>query len=103
MSSKPYNAVAALTDLIDLYWDDPVAFSEDMLGFDPDDWRWKAMADVSMHPRTSIRSGQGVGKTAFEALLLSGSSAADLTLKWFVLLRPNSNCMMCFGLRFPSG
>jgi phage terminase large subunit len=79
MSSKPYNAVAALTDLIDLYWDDPVAFSEDMLGFDPDDWQRKAMADVSMHPRTSIRSGQGVGKTAFEAALVI----------WFLCCRPN--------------
>ncbi|QWU17381.1 hypothetical protein SAMN04487895_104233 [Paenibacillus sophorae] len=79
MSIKPYNVLAALTDLVDLYWDDPVAFAEDMLGFDPDNWQRKAMSDVSKYPRTSVRSGQGVGKTAFEAALVM----------WFLCCRPN--------------
>ncbi|RJG26696.1 DEAD/DEAH box helicase family protein [Paenibacillus thiaminolyticus] len=76
---KPYNVVSDLVTLIDLYWDDPVAFAEDMLGFDPDDWQRAAMADVAVHPRVSIRSGQGVGKTAFEAALII----------WFLCCRPN--------------
>lgn len=76
---KPYNVVSDLVSLIDLYWDDPVAFAEDMLGFDPDDWQRAAMADVAVHPRVSIRSGQGVGKTAFEAALII----------WFLCCRPN--------------
>lgn len=79
MSSKPYSVLASLEALIDVYWDDPVAFAEDMLDFDPDDWQRAAMADVAHHPRTSIRSGQGVGKTAFEAALVI----------WFLCCRPN--------------
>lgn len=77
--SKPYNVVADLISLLDIYWDDPVAFAEDMLGFDPDDWQREAMADVAAYPRVSIRSGQGVGKTAFEAALVI----------WFLCCRPN--------------
>ncbi|GAB1529848.1 MULTISPECIES: hypothetical protein [Brevibacillus] len=50
--NKPYNVVV---DLIDLYWDDPVAFAEDMLGFDPDDWQREAMLDVARFPRTSVQ------------------------------------------------
>jgi len=78
--SSPYNTVADLTQLLELYWDDPVAFAEDMLGFDPDVWQQVAMMDVALHPRTSVRSGQGVGKTAFEAALVI----------WFLCCRPNA-------------
>lgn len=74
--SKPYNVV---TDLLDLYWDDPVAFAEDMMGFDPDDWQRDVMMDVAQFPRTSVRSGQGVGKTGLEAALVI----------WFLCCRPN--------------
>lgn len=76
--SKPYNVVSDLGQLLDLYWDDPAAFGEDMLGFDPDNWQRAAMSDVANYPRTSIRSGQGVGKTAFEAVLVV----------WFLCCRP---------------
>lgn len=74
--SKPYSVV---TDLLDLYWDDPVAFAEDMMGFDPDDWQRDVMMDVAQYPRTSVRSGQGVGKTGLEAALVI----------WFLCCRPN--------------
>ncbi|ANY70418.1 terminase B [Paenibacillus sp. BIHB 4019] len=77
--SKPYNVVSTLVELIDLYWDDPVAFAEDMLEFDPDDWQRTAMMDVAEVPLTTIRSGQGVGKTAFESALVI----------WFLCCRPN--------------
>lgn len=68
-----------LVDLIDIYWDDPVAFVQDMLGFDPDDWQQKVLRDLASSPRVSVRSGQGVGKTALEA-------AAVL---WYLCCRPN--------------
>lgn len=79
MANKPYSVLSTLEALIDVYWDDPVAFAEDILDFDPDDWQKAAMMDVAHHPRTSIRSGQGVGKTAFEAALVI----------WFLCCRPN--------------
>ncbi|SCW85861.1 hypothetical protein SAMN04487970_10745 [Paenibacillus tianmuensis] len=79
MSNKPHSVVASFVQIIDLYWDDPVAFAEDMLGFDPDDWQKSAMMDVANHRFTSVRSGQGVGKTAFEAALVI----------WFLCCRPN--------------
>ncbi|MFD0682384.1 MULTISPECIES: DEAD/DEAH box helicase family protein [unclassified Paenibacillus] len=77
--SKPFNAVSDLAELLELYWDDPVAFAEDMLGFEPDDWQKDAMMDVALHPMTSVRSGQGVGKTGFESTLVI----------WFLCCRPN--------------
>lgn len=77
--AKPYNVAATLVDLLDMYWDDPVSFAEDMLSFQPDDWQRAAMMDVALHPRTSVRSGQGVGKTGFESALAI----------WFLCCRPN--------------
>jgi phage terminase large subunit len=77
--SKTQNVVATLADLIDLYWDDPVSFAEDMLDFDPDTWQRNAMMDLASSPRVSVRSGQGVGKTAFEAAIVI----------WFLTCRPN--------------
>lgn len=77
--AKPKPKKSPLADLIDVYWDDPVAFSEDILDFDPDDWQRNAMMDVAQAPLTSVRSGQGVGKTAFEAALVI----------WFLCCRPN--------------
>lgn len=80
MSCKPYSVAADLTSLLELYWDDPVAFAEDMLGFDPDVWQREVMDDVAHFPLVSVRSGQGVGKTALEASLII----------WFLCCRPNS-------------
>lgn len=77
--SKPYNTVSTLEMLLDLYWDDPIAFAEDMLGLDPDDWQREVMMDVAQYPLTSVRSGQGVGKTGLEAALVI----------WFLCCRPN--------------
>lgn len=77
MSAKPYNVVV---DLMDLYWDDPVAFSIDMLDFIPDKWQRQVMYDVCDSRRTSVRSGQGVGKTGMEAAIAI----------WFLCCRPNA-------------
>lgn len=77
--SKPYNTVATLVDLLDLYWDDPVAFVQDILMAEPDDWQAAVLYDIAHHPLVSVRSGQGVGKTSLEAW----------TVVWFLCCRPN--------------
>lgn len=64
MSSKPYNVVL---DLLELYWDDPVAFVEDMLGVEPDDWQQEVLYALAQNRLVSVRSGQGVEKTALES------------------------------------
>ncbi len=76
MSSRPFNA---LVDIINLYWDNPVAFAEDMLGFRPDAEQAAIMMDVARDAKVTVRSGQGVGKTALEAVLAI----------WFLCCRPN--------------
>lgn len=77
--SKPYNTVATLVELLDLYWDDPVAFVQDILMAEPDDWQAAVLYDIAHHPLVSVRSGQGVGKTSLEAW----------TVVWFLCCRPN--------------
>ncbi|MDK8182103.1 phage terminase large subunit [Paenibacillus sp. UMB4589-SE434] len=74
--SKPYNVVV---DLIDLYWDDPAAFAQDILNFDPDEWQAVVMRDLAQHPKVSVRSGQGVGKTGLEAVIVI----------WYLCCRPH--------------
>lgn len=76
MSNIPYNV---LVDLIDVYWDDPVAFAEDILEFHPDEWQQNVLNDLAKHPFVSVRSGQGVGKTALEATAVI----------WYLCCRPN--------------
>lgn len=46
---------------------DPVQFFREVLTFEPDDWQIAAAADIKNHNRVAVKSGQGVGKTAFEA------------------------------------
>lgn len=75
-SEMPFNVMVSL---IDIYWDDPVAFAEDILGFSPDDWQREALEALSVHSKVSIRSGQGVGKTAVEAVACI----------WYLSCRPN--------------
>lgn len=77
--SKPYNTVATLVELLDLYWDDPVAFVQDILMAEPDDWQAAVLYDIAHHSLVSVRSGQGVGKTSLEAW----------TVVWFLCCRPN--------------
>src|SRR5699024_2698076 len=76
MSNKPYNV---LVDLIDVYWDDPVAFAEDILKFYPDTWQENVLRDLAHNPFVSVRSGQGVGKTGLEAVAAI----------WYLCCRPN--------------
>ncbi|KAA0776192.1 hypothetical protein DT250_04245 [Bacillus sp. AR2-1] len=53
-------AFSEFMEIIDVYWDDPVAFAEDMLGFYPDEWQRKVLMDLAQSPKVSVRSGQGV-------------------------------------------
>ena len=67
-----------LAKAIDVYYDDPVAFFEDILGMDPDPWQRAVLRDLADHSKVSVRSGQGVGKTALEAGAVI----------WFLTCRP---------------
>lgn len=63
---------------IDYYYDKPVAFCQDILNFEPDEWQEKVLNDLAEFSKVSVRSGQGVGKTALEA----GA------ILWFLTCRP---------------
>lgn len=77
--SKPFNVAATISELIELYIDVPVDFVEDMLGASPDGWQQDVLNDLASHSRVSVRSGQGVGKTALESW----------SVLWFISTRPN--------------
>ena len=68
----------ALITLLDSYWDNPVWFAEDMLGFKADPWQEKVLMDLAQHPKVSVRSGQGVGKTGLESIVVT----------WYLCTRP---------------
>ncbi|EMA6344872.1 DEAD/DEAH box helicase family protein [Bacillus cytotoxicus] len=72
-------AFSEFMEIIDVYWDDPVAFAEDMLGFYPDEWQKNVLMDLAKHPKVTVRSGQGVGKTGLESVVVL----------WFLCCRPN--------------
>lgn len=67
-------------EVLDFYYDNPVAFFEEILEMHPDDWQKNVLHDITNHPKISVRSGQGVGKTALEAG----------TIIWFLVCRPYS-------------
>lgn len=55
-----------------LYQKDPVLFAREIIGYEPDRWQSDTMLDLADPTcrRVSVRSGQGVGKTATEAVVL---------------------------------
>ena len=53
-----------------LYRKDPCLFFKEVTRFKPDKWQKEAATAIAQHRKVSIRSGQGVGKTAFEANLV---------------------------------
>ncbi len=67
-----------LAEALDFYYDHPAAFFEDILGIVPDDWQRDVLNDLQQSSRVSVRSGQGVGKTALEAGAII----------WFLTCRP---------------
>lgn len=52
---------------IPIWRENPVQFFEEVLNFEPDDWQIEVALDVKKNNRVAVKSGQGVGKTAFEA------------------------------------
>ncbi len=60
------------------YITDPAAFVVNVLDAHPDKWQEEALQAIGTKPRISVRSGHGVGKTAFEAWCVS----------WFLFTRP---------------
>lgn len=67
-------------EMIELYYNDPVGFAEDVLEFYPDDKQQEIMLSVRDNKRTAVRSGQGVGKTATVACIII----------WYMLFRDNA-------------
>lgn len=64
-------AIAAnLKQIILLYYKDPVGFTRNILGVEPDPWQAEVMTAVANgERRISVRAGHGVGKSAFCAWL----------------------------------
>lgn len=56
-----------LDESIPIWQDNPVIFFREVLNFDPDDWQISVANDIRNKNRIAVKSGQGVGKTAFEA------------------------------------
>jgi hypothetical protein len=60
------------------YQHDPVAFMREVLEYEPDPWQADVARAVATNKWVTVRSGQGVGKTALEAALLL----------WFLMTQP---------------
>jgi hypothetical protein len=52
------------------YRKDIELFAKEVLDFTPDDWQRAVFKDVVEHNRITVKSGQGVGKTSAEAVIL---------------------------------
>jgi len=55
---------------ISAYQQDIALFAEEVLRFAPDEWQRSVFTDVVAAPRVTVKSGQGVGKTGCEAIVL---------------------------------
>ena len=69
-----------ITEHLEVWANDPVAFCEEALDFTPDAWQKEALYAVRDNRRVAIKSGQGVGKTGIEAVILL----------WFLLTFPDA-------------
>ena len=65
---------------IEIYLNDINQFAVDMFGFEADDWQIEFFHNVEQSRRVSVKSGQGVGKTA----------ATAIVIVWFLLVHPNA-------------
>lgn len=59
--------MATIEDTILRLRNDPVLFVETVIGAKPQAWQREALESISRHDKVAIKSGHGVGKTAFEA------------------------------------
>ncbi len=60
------------------YRKNPVLFANEVVNFEPDEWQKDALMDLAEDSKVAIKSGQGVGKTCFEAV----------ALLWFLCCHP---------------
>lgn len=67
-----------LVEAIAYYYDRPVEFAEDLLGFKADPQQTDVMNSVAENRLTSVRAGHGVGKSALTANIVI----------WFITTRP---------------
>lgn len=56
-----------LDEHLPIWRDNPPVFFRQVLDFQPDTWQEEAAMDLVQRNKVAIKSGQGVGKTAFEA------------------------------------
>lgn len=61
------------------YYNDPVGFFKDVIGFEPDAWQIEAAENIRDFQRLAVASGHGIGKTAAVACIIL----------WFISTRPN--------------
>lgn len=61
---------SAMKRLILIWRENPVIFAKQALGFVPDEWQSGALNDIRDYDQVAIRSGQGVGKTSVEAVII---------------------------------
>jgi phage terminase large subunit len=61
--------LAAFKKRIPVYRKSPTTFFKEILNFNPDQWQADVATDLAGHRGVSVRSGQGVGKTALEAAI----------------------------------
>lgn len=69
-----------LVKLMAEYYNDPVKFSIDILGCMPDDQQAMVLYSILEHPKLSVRSGRGLGKSYTSAILIL----------WFLHTRNNA-------------
>ncbi len=67
---SPSARKAFFTRRLPLYRKDPELFAREVCRFEPDRWQKEALADIAAYPRVAIKSGQGVGKTSLESIVL---------------------------------
>lgn len=73
-------SVSQIVTALEPYYDDPVAFAHDVVGFEPTAQQSEFMMAVANNKRVSVKSGHGIGKTRAEATLAW----------WFLMTRPKS-------------
>lgn len=78
MQQTKENQMNDLAKALDFYYDHPIEFVEDVLHAIPDKWQCAVLQDVAIKSKISVRSGQGVGKTALESWVCI----------WFLTCRP---------------
>ncbi|MDE7193785.1 MAG: terminase B [Oscillospiraceae bacterium] len=67
LKAKTNSAREFFQQRMPLYRNNPPLFFREVTGFRSDDWQRSAALDLAGSPKVSVKSGHGVGKTAFEA------------------------------------